>query len=105
MGGFGRTLRKILDGIYIGGGVIAAGFLILILLLIVAQMLARWTGSVFPGATNYAGYAMAAASFFAFANTLNRGVHIRVSIILNAVGKGRRFLEIWCFSIATALAW
>ena len=36
---------------------------------------------------------------------LNRGAHIRVSIVLNAVGKGRRFLEMWCFAIATALAW
>lgn len=48
-------------------------------------MLARWTGEVFPGVPDYAGYAMAAASFLAFANALNRGSHIRVSILLNAV--------------------
>ena len=58
----GRILRRVLDGVYLAGGVVAAGFLIVILLLIVAQMLARWTGHVFPGATDYAGYAMAAAS-------------------------------------------
>ncbi len=101
----GRVVRKTLDAIYMGGGIVAACFLIAILGLIVAQMLARWTGTVFPGATDYAGYSMAAASFFAFAHALNRGAHIRVSIVLNALGKGRRYLEMWCFAIATALAW
>ncbi|MEP2201556.1 MAG: TRAP transporter small permease, partial [Tateyamaria sp.] len=77
-----------------------------ILFLIVIQMLARWTGEVFPGAPDYAGYAMAAASFLAFANALNKGSHIRVSIVLNALGeRARWFLEIWCFAIATAVAW
>ena len=84
----------------------AALCLIAILVLIVVQMLARWTGEVFPGAPDYAGYAMAAASFLAFASALNRGSHIRVSILLNAVGpKVNRVLEIWCFAIGTAVAW
>ena len=104
--GFGKSVRSILDRIYFGSGVIAALFLIAILSLIVIQMLARWTGEVFPGAPDYAGYCMAAASFFAFAHALNRGAHIRVSILLNVVGpKIRRLLEIWCFSIATGLGW
>ena len=79
-----RGLRSVLDFIYLAAGVLAALSLIAILLLIVVQMLARWTGEVFPGAPDYAGYAMAAASFLAFANALNRGSHIRVSILLNA---------------------
>lgn len=87
-------------------GVLAALCLISILSLIVLQMLARWTGEVFPGAPNYAGYAMAAASFLAFAHALSRGAHIRVSILLNAVPAGiKRFLEIWCFGLAAAVAW
>ncbi len=103
---FGKSVRSILDRVYFGSGVIAALFLIAILSLIVIQMLARWTGEVFPGAPDYAGYCMAAASFFAFAHALNRGAHIRVSILLNVVGpKIRRLLEIWCFSIATGLGW
>ena len=69
-------------------------------------MIARWTGEVFPGAASYAGYAMAAASFLAFANALNRGAHIRVSILLNALPKGpKRLLEIWCFGLAAVIAW
>lgn len=103
---FLRSIRALLDGLYLAGGVVAALFLIAILVLIVLQMVARWTGEVFPGAPDYAGYCMAAASFFAFAHALTRGAHIRVSILLNASGPlARRILETWCFVIATALAW
>lgn len=99
-------IRKILDFLYAAAGVLAAVCLIAILSLIVVQMIARWTGEVFPGAPNYAGYAMAAASFLAFSNALNRGAHIRVSILLNAVAPGpKRLLEIWCFGLAAVIAW
>lgn len=100
---------KFLDALYLGGGVLASLFLIAILVLIVIQMLARWTGQVFSGAPDYAGYCMAAASFLAFAHALNRGAHIRVSIVLNALGSKRYWLEVWCFALgaaaATYLAW
>ena len=103
---FMRVLRRTLDFLYALSGVLAACSLVAILLLIVVQMLARWTGEVFPGAPDYAGYAMAAASFLAFASALNKGSHIRVSILLNAVGpRANRILEIWCFTIGTAVAW
>mgnify|MGYP001817070709 CR=1 FL=1 len=98
-------LRRILDFLYALSGVLAALCLISILGLIVLQMLARWTGEVFPGAPNYAGYAMAAASFFAFANALGRGAHIRVSILLNAVPpRAKLVLEIWCFALGAAIS-
>jgi TRAP-type C4-dicarboxylate transport system permease small subunit len=67
-------------------------------------MLARWTGNVFPGATEYAGYCMAAASFFALAYALNHGAHIRVNLMLSKLGRWRRFGELWCFGIGTALS-
>jgi len=103
---FWRSVRSVLDRLYLASGILAALFLISILSLIVIQMLARWTGEVFSGAPDYAGYCMAAASFFAFAHALNRGAHIRVSIVLNAVGpKTRRVLETWCFAIAAGLGW
>lgn len=105
-GGHMSALRRALDALYLAAGIAASLCLIAILTLIVVQMLARWTGEVFPGAPDYAGYAMAAASFLAFANALNRGAHIRVSIVLNAVPDTiRRYLEIWCFSIGTAVMW
>lgn len=101
-----KALRSGLDFIYLAAGVLAALCLVAILVLIVLQMLARWTGEVAPGIPEYAGYFMAAASFLAFANALNRGSHIRVSILVNAVGpKARRILNIWCFGIGALIAW
>lgn len=101
-----RALRSGLDALYQASGVIAACCLVSILVLIVLQMLARWTGEVAPGIPEYAGYFMAAASFLAFANTLNRGSHIRVSLVLNALPAGaRRLLDIWCFAIGTLVMW
>lgn len=101
-----RTIRSVLDGIYFASGIAAALCLIAILVLIVLQMIARWTGEVFPGAPDYAGYAMAAASFLAFAHALNRGAHIRVSLVINMLGpRGRRVLNLWCFAIGAALGW
>ncbi|TYC48337.1 TRAP transporter small permease [Rhodobacterales bacterium] len=101
-----RGLRRGLDFVYLAAGVAAALCLIGILCLIVLQMLARWTGEVFPGAPDYAGYTMAAASFLAFANALNHGSHIRVSLLLNAVPENvGRWIDAWCFAIGTAIAW
>lgn len=99
-----RALRRVLDFLYRLGGVIASLFLIAILSLIVLQMLARWTGEVFPGATDYAGYCMAGASFFAFAYALNHGAHIRVSLFLSALGRYRWWGELWCFGIGAVIS-
>ncbi|PTW51463.1 TRAP transporter small permease [Rhodovulum kholense] len=99
-----RALRRLLDALYLAGGVIAAGFLLAILGLIVAQMVARWTGHVVPGASDYAGYCMAAASFFAFAHALDRGAHIRVGLLLTALGRHRRWAEIWAMAVGAVTA-
>ena len=97
-------LRRALDSLYFAGAVVAACCLLLLLGLVVLQMAARWFGFSFPGSAQYAGYAMAAASFLAFAFTLNRGVHIRVSLLLARFGRHRRWAEIWCFGIGAALS-
>ena len=101
-----RALRKGLDVLYLLSGILAACFLIAILTLIVVQMVARWTGEIFPGAPEYAGYSMAGASFLAFASALNHGSHIRVSILINAVpARVSWFLNVWCFTIGTMVGW
>ncbi len=101
---FFSLLRRALDWLYKLGGVIGALFLIGILTLIVIQMVARWTGEVFSGAPDFAGYCMAGASFFAFAYALNHGAHIRVSIALHAMGSKRWWGELWCFVIGALLS-
>ena len=99
-----HPVRKILDAIYEYSGFVAAAFLLTLLFIIVLQMVMRWSGGVFIGATNYAGYCMAAASFFALAYALTNGAHIRVGLLLNQLGRYRRFGEIWCFGVGLALS-
>ncbi len=102
----GRHLRRGLDALYAGAGVLAAVFLVALLLTVSAQVLLRWLGLPFPGGTAYAGYCMAAASFFGLAHALERHAHIRVSILLTRLhGRVRRAAELWCLAIATALSW
>lgn len=101
-----HAIRSALDFLYRLSGILAATSLVAILLLIVAQMTARWTGQLLPGASSYAGYAMAAASFLAFADALNKGAHIRVSALLEIAASRPRFLlEAWSLGISTAIAW
>src|SRR5690606_8446528 len=87
--------RRLLDGLYLSAGVAAAASMVIILLIILAQMACRALGIAFPGSTDYAGYFMAQTSFLAFAHALNRGAHIRVGVLLNALGRHRRWAEIW----------
>lgn len=101
-----RVLRSGLDFLYRASELVAALSMIAILVLIVMQMLARWSSAIFPGAPEYAAYCMAAASFFGFAAALNRGSHIRVSLLMNAVGpRMRRLVDIWCFAVAATTMW
>ena len=95
-----RPVWRFLDKVYYASGMVAAIFMILILLLIIAQMIARWSSIVFPGSTEYAGYAMAATSFFALSHALTKGAHIRVSIFL----KWNRFTTMWLDAAAMLIA-
>ena len=104
MDGAARMIRRSLDAVYDTGGILAAACLVAILVIITAQVIARWAGIPFHGANEYAGYLMAAASFLAFAHTLNRGAHIRVGLLLNALGERRFWGELWCLAVASAAA-
>ena len=109
MRGAVRVIRRFLDALYLGAGALAACCLVALLIVIVLQMAARWASIAFPGSTAYAGYLMASASFLAFAYALNRGSHIRVSLLLTALGERRFWGELWALIIASAassyLAW
>lgn len=102
--------RRFLDSLYLASGVLSAVFLFALLAIIVAQMVTRAAGINFRGSTDYAGYMMAAASFLAFAYTLNKGGHVRVSLLLGRLaGRKRYAAEVLCHLIAsvftTILAW
>lgn len=104
MRAIGRTLRKGLDAVYLASGIAAAGFMTLILGIIMLQVAARWFGFVVPGSTSYAGYCMAASSFLALAYALNHGSHIRVGLLLVHLGRWRSWGEAWCLLVGAGLA-
>lgn len=97
-----RMIRRLLDALYLGAGLLGAFCLILILIAITLQVAARWFGIPLHGPAEIAGYLMAAASFLAFAHTLNHGAHIRVGLLLNFLGEKRFWGQLWCLLVASA---
>ena len=58
-----------------------------------------------PGVDAYAGYMMAAAGFLALAQTLKKGEHIRVTLLIASLkGGSKRGFEVWALFAASALA-
>ena len=100
----GRALRRIFDALYDACGVAAGLCLIAIVALICLQVASREFGFAFRGGPDYAGYAMAATTFLGLAHALNRGAHIRVGILLAALGPARRWwAELWCFAFGAVI--
>jgi len=93
--------RRALDAIYSVSGAIAVGFLVLIAALTLAQVAARFFGTLIPSAEDFAGFSMAGAVFFGFAYTLRAGGHVRVLTVLTRAPAGlRRVLELVCAGFA-----
>ncbi|WP_371170017.1 TRAP transporter small permease [Aliiroseovarius sp. 2305UL8-7] len=103
--GLYSMLRVSLDALYRWAGYLGAVFLIMILGFVTLQMVSRWGGEIITGAPDFTGYCMAAASFLALPYALNSGSHIRVSLLLNALGRFRKYGEIWCWAVASYLTY
>ena len=98
-------MKSPLKPLYDACGALAGIAMIALLGLILANILGRWFGFYLRGADAYAGYAMAAASFFALSYALGHGDHIRVTLVLQKLtGRPRRALEIWCLAVASLLS-
>lgn len=95
-----RSLSDFLDKIYRLGGLLAGLFLILLCLLVLFSILSRLIGVYAGGATDYAGYVMATATFLALADTFRSNGHIRVQLFVqNVSGAKRKAVEILCLGI------
>ncbi len=100
-----HPLRRALDALYDGAAVLAALFMIALLVAVMLSIVGRQLDFNVPGTDAYAGYAMAAAGFLALAHTFKRGEHIRVTLIVSALkGVGRRAIELWSLGAASMLA-
>ncbi len=91
MNHLGRSgMRSVLDGMYRVSAGLAAAFLVLIAVLIGSAIVGRWFGVLVPSADDIAGYCMAASAFLGLAPTLHAGGHIRVTVLLTALGPRAR---------------
>ena len=98
-------MKKILDSLYNGAGWLAAFFMVGTLVMVLTSVLGRMFDFHLRGSDAYAGYCMAGVSFLALAQTLKRGEHIRVTLILHAVGvRTNRIMDIACTAIAVFLS-
>ncbi|MEM9781649.1 MAG: TRAP transporter small permease subunit [Pseudomonadota bacterium] len=110
-------MRRSLDLLYDGAGVLAALFLVAIVAVVLIQVGfnildslalafgAAPPGFVLPSYAEFTGYFLAAASFLAAAHTLRRGAMIRVSLVLQRLGgETRRWVEVWCAAAGAVFA-
>ena len=97
-----KSLDNNLNKLYRFSGYIAAFFLILVAVFILTGICSRIFGFYIRGLSEYSGYCMASASFFALAYTFVEGGHIRITLFLEKLsGLKKRLVEIWCLSIAS----
>jgi TRAP-type C4-dicarboxylate transport system permease small subunit len=97
-------MRKFLDGLYTGSGILAGVFLILIAALTLAQIGGRLLGFAAYSYDDFAGFCMAASSFLGLAHTYRRNEHIRVGLLVDRFsGRTRLVLETLCLSATTFL--
>lgn len=98
------ALTRFLDGLFRACGAVAAVCLVAIAVLVLTSIVGRLLGVYIAGLNAYAGYMMAASSFFALAYAFRRGGHIRVNLLLTRLhGRARWVAEVWCLGVASGL--
>ncbi len=89
-----------LNQLYRFCGLIAALLLVSLTCLVLSSIITRLFNIYVGGLTEYAGYTMAACTFFAMAYTFRSGGHIRVLILVNRLsGPIRRADDLWCLGV------
>ena len=97
-----KSLDRNLNKIYKFSGYIAALFLIFVAVFILIGISSRIFNFYIRGLSEYSGYCMAAASFFALSYTFVEGGHIRITLFLEKLaGNKKKYLEIWCLSVTS----
>lgn len=110
-------MRRVLRTLYDLTGILGGAFMVLLLIFVLYSVgpgVGLWIEQTFGlpnpityvarSADEFAGYAMLASAFLAFASTFGRGEHIRVTLFLQRLqGTPRRLAEIWCLALGSLL--
>jgi len=98
-------MKTPLSPLYLAFGVVGAVFILLTLLLQLFAIFGRVAGISLGGHDAYAGYFLAAGTFFTLAHALRRGDHIRVTLLIGRLGGAARVaVEVFCLAVATFLS-
>jgi TRAP-type C4-dicarboxylate transport system permease small subunit len=96
-------LRRFLDRLYTGSGVLAALCVFGIFALMLAQAFGREAGILVRGADDIVAWLCAAASFLALGHTFRHGELVRVGLWLDHLGPGgRRIMELFALGVTAA---
>ena len=97
-------MRRALELLYRGSGLLAGFFLVAIAVLSLMQIGGRLLGFAAHSFDEFAGWCMAASSFLGLAYTLRANEHIRMTLVLHhARGRSRRALELASLAAAVLL--
>ena len=95
-------VRSVLDGLYLGAGWLAGGFLLAILALMMGLSLGREVGLNIPAGDDFASWCMAAMAFLGLAHTFKAGDMIRVGLVVDRLtGRTRHLVELACLVVGS----
>ncbi|BAF86167.1 hypothetical protein AZC_0169 [Azorhizobium caulinodans ORS 571] len=93
-------IRRLLDGLYLLSGVLAAIFLLVIFLLMIGLSSGRDIGFDIPAGDDFASWSMVAMSFLGLAHTFKKGEMIRVGLLLERLtGRKRQVMELFALTV------
>lgn len=96
-------LGRVFDALYLAAGILAAGFLVAILALMLGLSIGRMVGINIPSGDDFVSWCMAAMAFLGLAHTLKSGEMIRVGLVVDKLsGWPKRVIEFVCLVIAVA---
>lgn len=89
---------------YLLSGWLSGACIIVITILLLLQIIGRLLGFIVPSAEDFAGFALAASTFFGLAYTFREGGHIRVTLVIQRFGVvSRKWQERAVLTLATCL--
>lgn len=98
-------LRRSLDYLYLGSGILGGFFLAMIGAVMLTQTVARIAGYQVRGADDLTAWSVAATAMLSLAYAFRHGAHIRVTVFLHTrVGNTRRVFEVLCLCVAAIMA-
>jgi TRAP-type C4-dicarboxylate transport system permease small subunit len=94
-------MRRLLDGLYLAAGALAAICLFAVFCLMMVMALGREFSLNIPAGDDFASWLMAAMSFLGLAHTFKRGEMIRVGLLLERLsGRTKQVAELFAHGLA-----